>query len=111
MTDGFCFRVESNSGKREAKGERYRIHNKRKCLDRVCVSCEVFLDFSSISEMESVGDSFGLSVCVPAVLPSMLVVTLRFSNVNVVCEVVFSDSDCGYVEPQTISSENSKGVY
>ena len=44
-----------------------------------------------ILKVESVGDSLGFSVCVPVVLPSVLVVTVPLSNVNVVCEVLFSD--------------------
>ena len=42
--------------------------------------------------------SFG--VCVLVVLPSVLVLTILFSNVNV---VVFSGSDCEFGEPQTCS--------
>ena len=42
------------------KGERVEI--KRRCLDRV--TGEVFEDFSPTSEVESVGDPFGFSVCV-----------------------------------------------
>ena len=38
---------------------------------------------------------------VPASLPVVLVVTVLFSDVNVVYGVVFPDSDCDFVEPQT----------
>ena len=91
-------REENNSGKSEVEGGRERIEIKRRCLDRV--SSEVFDDFGSISEVESYEDS-----CVPAVPPSVPAVTVPFSNVDVdvVCEAVISDSDCEFVEPQTIS--------
>ena len=56
-----------------------------------------------IVEVESVGNSFGSSVCVPVVPLSVLVVTVLFSNVTVVCDVVISGSDCAFVEPQTPS--------
>ena len=36
------------------------------------------------------------------------VVTVPFSNVNVVCGDVFSDSDCEFVEPQTSLPENGE---
>ena len=52
---------------------------------------------------EGVGNSLDLSVCVLVVSPFVLVVTVPFSNVNVVCEVVYFDSDCEFVEPQTFS--------
>ena len=54
-------REESKSGKREVEGERERVEIKRRCVDRV--STEVSEDFSPISEVESVGNSFGFSVC------------------------------------------------
>ena len=72
------------------------------------VSTEVFEDFSPISEVESVGWDFG--VCVFAVLPSVLVVSVPFSNVNVVCDVGFCDSDCEFVEPQTFSLSRKRKV-
>ena len=44
-------------------------------------------------------------MCVPAVPPSVPVVTVPVPNVNVhvVCKVVFSGSDFEFVEPQTSS--------
>ena len=82
---------ESKSGRRDAEGEKERVEIKRS-LDRV--SSEDFEDFSPISEVESVGDSFGFSVCV----------VFFFSNVNVIGEVgFFSDSDSEFVEPPTCS--------
>ena len=60
-------------------------------MDRV--SGEVFQDFSHKTEVESSGDSFGLLECVLAVAPSVLAVTVLFSSVNVVGQVVFSGSD------------------
>ena len=77
-------REESKRGKGEVEGERERVEIKRRCLDRV--SFEVFMEFSPMSKVESVGDSFGCSVCVAAVPPSVPVVTVLFSNGNVVCE-------------------------
>ena len=49
-------------------------------------------------------------VRVPAVLPSVPVVNVPFSSVNVVCEVVSSDSHCESVEPQTFLQRNAKRV-
>ena len=51
--------------------------------------------------MENVANSLDVSVCVPVVPPMVPVVTVPFSDVQVVCEVVFSDSDSECVEPQT----------
>ena len=53
-----------------------------------------------VSEAENVGYSWDISLCVLASLP---VVTVPLSDVNVVCEVVFCDSDCEFVELQTSS--------
>ena len=53
--------------------------------------------------------SFG--VCVPLMPPVVLAVVfllLSDVNVNVVCEVVFSDSDCEYVEPQSFSLQKTR---
>ena len=86
-------REESKSGKREVEGESERVEIRRRCLDRV--SSEVFEDFGPTSEVESVGDSFGFSVCVCLLFvpSSMPVVTILLSNVNVVCVVLSSDSE------------------
>ena len=46
-------------------------------------------------------------VCVPVVPP---VVTFPFSEVDVACEVVFCDSDCEFVEPQTVSLSRKRKV-
>ena len=54
--------------------------------------------------MENVGISVDLSLCVLASPPVEPVVTVTFSDVNLVCEAVFSDSDCEIVEPQTFLS-------
>ena len=67
---------ESKRGKRELEGERRRVESKRRCLDRV--SGEVLEDFRPISEVESGGISFGLSVCVPDVPVSVPDVTVSF---------------------------------
>ena len=86
-------REESNSGKREVEGAKFARN-------------------SPTSEVERVGDSFGFLVCVPAVPPSVPVVTVPVSNVNVhvVCQVVFSGSDCEFVEPQTFSLATKRRV-
>ena len=53
-------------------------------------------------------DSLDFSVCVPVVPPFVPVVTVPFSDVNVVWEVVFSDSDCEFVELVLSLSENAE---
>ena len=49
-------------------------------------------------------------LCVPVVLPVVPAVTVLFSDVNVngVSEVVFSDSDCDSVEPQTFLVQKTR---
>ena len=76
---------ESKSGEGEVEGERERVEIKRRFFDRL--SSEVFDDFCPTSEVESVGDCLGSSVCVPFVPLVVPAVTLPFSdvNVNVVC--------------------------
>ena len=55
-------------------------------------------------------DVFGVRVC--AVLPSVPVVNVPLSSVNVVCEVVSSDSHCESVEQQTYSlARETRGVF
>ena len=49
-------------------------------------------------------------VRVLAVPPSVPVATVPFSNVNVVCEVVFSDSDCELNRRPFRSPENARRV-
>ena len=49
---------------------------------------EVFEDFSATSEVESVGDPFGFSVCVCAVLPSVPVVNVPLSSECGLCGCV-----------------------
>ena len=77
---------ESKSGKREVEGERERVEtsSKRICMNRL--PSKVFEVLCPVSEVESVGNFFDFSVCVPFV-------TVPLSNVNLVCDVVFSDSD------------------
>ena len=85
------------------EGERKRGRDQKKVFGS-CDSGEVFEDFSPTSEVESVGDPFWVfGVRVPAVLPSVPVVKVPLSSVDVVCEVVSSDSHCESVEPQTFS--------
>ena len=57
----------------------------------------------SVSEVERVGNSLGFSLCLPASPLVVPVVTVPFSDANLDCEVVFSDSGCEFVEPQTLS--------
>ena len=91
---------ESKREKREVEGEWERVEIKTLCLDRL--SCEVIDVLCSDSEWQSVGFRWVLRcACVLVVLPSVLVVTVPFTNVNVVCEVGFSDSDCEFVDTQT----------
>ena len=56
-------REEIKIGKREVERENERVDIKRMCLDRV--SSDVFEDFSPISDVESVGDSFWVSSVCP----------------------------------------------
>ena len=65
---------ESRSGKRELDDERREVEIKRRCLDRV--SSEVLENFSPTFEVESVGVSFGFSVCVLVVPHNVLDVTV-----------------------------------
>ena len=64
----------------------------------VWVGClaKFFEDFSLASMVESVGGSFGFSVCVLVVPLSVPDVTFHFSNVNVDCGVVLSGSECEF---------------
>ena len=57
------------------------------CPNRL--SSKVFEVLCPVSEVESVGNSLSFSVCVPVVSPFVPVVIALFSNVTVVCEVVF----------------------
>ena len=50
----------------------------------------------------SLRNSRGLSVCVPASLPAVSVVTVPLPNMSVMCEVV-PDVECENVQPQTFS--------
>ena len=52
------------------EGERERVGMKRICLDRL--SSKVFDVLCPDSEVESVGDSVGFSMCVPVVPPSVI---------------------------------------
>ena len=85
----------------ESKSGKQRCREKGKGLKWFEVFCPA-------SEVGSVGNSSSFSVCLLVVPPSLLVVTVPFSNVNVVCEVVFSDSNCEYVEPQTFSLSRNR---
>ena len=67
------------------------------------VSTKVFEVLCPVSEVESVGDSLGSLVCVFVAPLSVPAVTVLFLNVHVACEAVFSDSDCEFVEPRTLS--------
>ena len=104
---------ESGSRKREVEGERERVETSSEsiCVDRLDsldVGRKVLVPFCSSSEVESVGISLDLSLCVRASPPVVPVVTVPFSDVNLVCEAVYSDSDCEIVEPQTFFSLSRK---
>ena len=68
------------------------------------------MNVRKVSEAENVGYYWDISLCVLAMPP---VVTVLLSDVNVVCEVVFCDSDCEFVERQTLilPPENVKRVW
>ena len=58
------------------------------------------------------GSFWVFCVRVPAVLPSVPVVNVPLSSVNVVCEVVSSDKHCESVEPQTFPlARETRGVF
>ena len=92
--------------KRREKGEKLRLK------EYVWIVCqEIFFEvFCPVSEVESVGNSVDLSSCVFASLSVVLVVTVLFSDVNLACEVVFFDSDCERVEPQTSLSRKREAI-
>ena len=58
--------------------------------------------------MERVGNSLSFSLCLFVVPPSVLVVTFLRSNVNVVFQFLFSDSNCEFVEPQIFSLSRTR---
>ena len=64
---------------------------------------KVFEFLCPVSEVERVGNPLGFSLCLPASPLVVPVVTVPFSDANLDCEVVFSDSGCEFVEPQTLS--------
>ena len=99
---------EEESRKREVEGERERVafNSQRICLDRL--STKVFEVLSAVSEVDRVGIFLGFPLCLPASPPVVPVVTVPFSGVDVDCEVVFCDSDCEFVEPQTFSSAKTR---
>ena len=102
------------------EGETERVETSREsiCVDRLDgpdVGRKVLEAFCSSSEVENVGICVDLALCVLASPPVVPVVTVPFSDVNLVCEAVYSDSDCEIVEPQTfvslsLSPENAKRV-
>ena len=99
---------ESKRGKREVEGEGERVKIKRTCVNRMLCNC--FEDFSSMAEWESDGDSLGFSVCVTAASSSVTVVPVALvspSSVSGFGETVLSDSDCQFVESQTLHSPKS----
>ena len=93
-------------GQREVEGERKRVevNHKMICMDRLSgldVCGSAFEAVRPDSEEKCVGNSLDLILCVLASLPVVPVVTVPFSDVNLVCEVVFSVSDRELVESQT----------
>ena len=99
---------DSNTGEREVKAESKTVEtsSERICPNRLsCPAlCEKCFEVFSDSEVERVGKSGDFSVCVLAVPSVASAVTVPLSDENVVCEVVFSDSNCECVEPQTFFS-------
>ena len=93
---------ESKRGKRERwreKGKGLRLTVKVSNLS------ESFVPFLRWS----VWGTPWIFLCAHASLLGVSVVTVLLSDVNVDCEVVFSYSDCGFVEPQTLPT-NGKHV-
>ena len=91
--------------------ERVEISRKRICmvdLARPDVCGEVFESSVPFRRWRVLRVPWNCSLCVPASPPVVLVLTVLFSDVNVVCEVVFSGSDCESVEPQTCSLSTKK---
>ena len=68
----------------------------------------MFEGLCPVSDVEGVGNSLDLSLCVLASPLVMLVVTSPFPDVTVDCEVVFTDSDCEFVEPQAFSHSRKR---
>ena len=89
---------KSKSGKREVEGARRRLEKKNICVEHL--PSQSFGEHCSVPEVDSVGFSFGLSVCVcvPGVPLSVPDVTVPFSSVNGACGVLY-DADCEVVEP------------
>ena len=98
----------SKSGKRELEGEWRRVQSNRRCLDRVLG--EVFKDFCPTAEVESVGISFGLSVCVPDVPLAVPDATVLFLFCEGDCAVLY-DSDCHFVEPRTLALSGKREAF
>ena len=73
---------------KEAKEEESK-RGKQRCREKG-KGLKWFEVFSPDSEVESVGNSLSFSLCLFVVPPSLLVVTVPCSNVNVVCQVFFS---------------------
>ena len=88
---------ERKVGKERREREWVEINSTRICLDRLSGSalCGEHFEVLSDAEVESAGISWDVSLCVPV---SPLVVTVLFSNANVVCDF-FSDSERQFVEP------------
>ena len=87
---------ESRSGKREVEGERKRVEIDSKIICANRLSGKVFDVFCPVPEVERVGNSFDLSVCVPV----CACCDCSFLECESGCEVVLFDSDCDFVEPQ-----------
>ena len=96
----------SKSGNTEMEGERREVEKKRICLEHL--PSQVFGEHHFIPEVEIVGISFWLSVCVLEESPSVPDVTVPCFSAKWNCEVSH-DSDCDFVEPQIcLSRENAK---
>ena len=86
------------------KGE--KLTKKRICLEHL--PSQVFGEHHSTPEVETVGISLWLLVCVLDESPSVPDVTVPFFSAKWNCEVSH-DSDCDFVEPPIfLSRENAK---
>ena len=95
------------NGKREVEGDRERVEIQRICLDHV--SSKAFEALCPNSEGESFGDSSESSVCVCALFDPSNGACGGFLQLRCERELwsvrwVFSDSECDFVEPQTLCS-------
>ena len=112
---------ESRSGKREGvKEEEETVVVKRRCVN--LFSRVAFEEFSPVHDSDSCGDSWGdllgdscgLSECVPAVssgVPVVIDVPDSPSSMVVIGRALLSNSDCEIVEPQSFSFSRKRQAF